>query len=58
MSDNSDLEVSISQNVPVRMRDGVLLSTDIYVPAKDGRALPGKFPALLVRTPWALFNSR
>ena len=34
-------------DVPVPMRDGVDLSTDIYTP--DG---PGPFPALLVRTPY------
>jgi putative CocE/NonD family hydrolase len=52
MSERSDFDVSISQNVPVQMRDGVVLSTDIYVPTQDGQAAPGKFPALLVRTPY------
>ena len=34
----------------VPMRDGVRLSADIYLPARDGEALPGKHPALLHRT--------
>lgn len=36
----------------VRMRDGVALSVDIYRPARDGVALPGRFPVLLERTPY------
>ena len=34
-------------NVRVPMRDGVTLSTDIYFPDA-----PGKFPAILIRTPY------
>src|SRR6185436_10708137 len=36
----------------VRMRDGVSLSIDVYRPARDGAALPGRFPVLLERTPY------
>ncbi len=36
----------------VRMRDGVILSCDLYRPSRDGVALPGPFPALLERTPY------
>ncbi len=39
--------VIIEYNVRTRMRDGVSLVADIYRPAK-----PGKFPVLLVRTPY------
>src|SRR5437870_5593305 len=39
--------VIIEYNVRTRMRDGVSLAADIYRPAK-----PGKFPVLLVRTPY------
>lgn len=34
--------------VPVRMRDGVKLSTDVYLPDA-----PGPFPVILVRTPYS-----
>lgn len=34
------------------MRDGVALSVDVYRPAQDGVALPGRFPVLLERTPY------
>ncbi len=36
----------------VRMRDGVVLSVDIYRPARGGAPLPGRFPVLLERTPY------
>lgn len=36
----------------IPMRDGVKLATDIYRPAKDGQPAQGKFPALLIRTPY------
>ncbi|HEV2500040.1 MAG TPA: CocE/NonD family hydrolase [Terriglobia bacterium] len=39
--------ILIQQNVPVPMRDGVVLRADIYRPAA-----PGKFPVLLERTPY------
>jgi putative CocE/NonD family hydrolase len=39
-------------NVMVPMRDGARLATDIYRPARDGRPLPGPFPALMERTPY------
>ncbi|MDE2138529.1 MAG: CocE/NonD family hydrolase [Gammaproteobacteria bacterium] len=34
------------------MRDGVHLATDVYRPARGGAALPGRFPAILERTPY------
>ena len=40
-------EVIIERNVPAKMRDGVTLRADIYRPKGDG-----KFPVLLVRTPY------
>jgi putative CocE/NonD family hydrolase len=38
----------MEHNVQVKMRDGIYLSTDIYLPDA-----PGKFPALLSRTPYS-----
>ena len=40
-------EVIEEQNVPAKMRDGVVLRADIYRPRAEG-----KFPVLLVRTPY------
>jgi putative CocE/NonD family hydrolase len=37
------------RTVQVQMRDGVLLATDVYVPAKSGR-----YPVILQRTPYGL----
>ncbi len=45
-------EVSLSSDVMARMRDGVLLATDVYRPARGGRPLPGRFPVILERTPY------
>ena len=42
----------LESNVRVRMRDGVHLATDVYRPARDGKAAPGRFPTLLERTPY------
>jgi len=36
----------------VAMRDGVHLATDLYRPARAGRALAGRYPAILMRTPY------
>ncbi|MFA9438545.1 CocE/NonD family hydrolase [Uliginosibacterium sp. sgz301328] len=36
----------------VRMRDGVHLATDVYLPADEAGALPGPWPVILERTPY------
>jgi putative CocE/NonD family hydrolase len=41
-------DVIIESNIPATMRDGVVLRADIYRPAIDG-----KFPVLLLRTPYS-----
>jgi len=46
-------EIVVSKNVMVSMRDGVRLATDIYRPALNGSPAPGKFPAILERTPYS-----
>ncbi len=43
----SQYPITYERNVPVKMRDGVILRADIYRPAADG-----KFPVLLQRTPY------
>ena len=45
-------EVAAFTNVMVPMRDGVKLATDIYRPAHNGAPVDGKFPTLLLRTPY------
>jgi putative CocE/NonD family hydrolase len=45
-------DVVLESNVRVRMRDGVALATDVYRPARDGRAVSGRFPAIMERTPY------
>ena len=47
-----DYEVIMQRNRAVAMRDGVRLATDVYLPARDGEALPGPWPTLLTRTPY------
>jgi uncharacterized protein len=44
--------VAVQNNVMLSMRDGVRLAADIYLPAKDGLAIPGKYPTILSRTPY------
>lgn len=36
----------------VSMRDGIKLATDIYRPAQNGAPAAGRFPVLLIRTPY------
>jgi putative CocE/NonD family hydrolase len=45
-----------AKKVMVPMRDGVKLSTDIYFPARNGVAVPGKFPVIIERTPYGSHN--
>src|SRR5438552_11550548 len=40
-------EVTVERDVPVKMRDGVVLHADVYRPKTEG-----KFPVLLQRTPY------
>jgi hypothetical protein len=45
-------DVIVAKNIMVRMRDGVGLATDVYLPARGGAPAPGKFPVLVSRTPY------
>lgn len=45
-------DVAVTKNVMVAMRDGVRLATDIYLPARNGVPVEGKFPVILERTPY------
>ncbi|MCC6306744.1 MAG: CocE/NonD family hydrolase [Rhodobacteraceae bacterium] len=44
--------VAVLRDVMVPMRDGIRLATDITLPARAGKPLPGPFPTLLYRTPY------
>lgn len=48
----SKYEVVVERNVMVNMRDGVKLACDIYRPALNSKAVDGKFPVILERTPY------
>jgi uncharacterized protein len=45
-------DVKVERNVMVRMRDGVSLATDLYLPTENGQPLAQKLPAVLQRTPY------
>jgi len=45
-------QVSVERSVMVAMRDGTSLAMDVYRPALNGAAAPGRFPALVERTPY------
>jgi len=45
-------DIASLQNVPVSARDGVKLGTDVYLPARNGAIAPGRFPAIVERTPY------
>jgi putative CocE/NonD family hydrolase len=49
--------VIVKSDVMVPMRDGVRLATDIYLPAKDGKAIQEKLPTILERTPYGKAGS-
>jgi predicted acyl esterase len=44
--------MTFESRIMVPMRDGVKLATDVYRPAREGKALPGPFPVILERTPY------
>ncbi|HRY55629.1 MAG TPA: CocE/NonD family hydrolase [Spirochaetia bacterium] len=45
-------DMLLESDVMVAMRDGVRLATDVYLPARGGRAADGAFPVILERTPY------
>lgn len=45
--------VVVTKDVPIEVSDGTVLSANIFRPARpDGTAAPGRFPTLLVQTPY------
>jgi putative CocE/NonD family hydrolase len=49
---SADLDAVIARDIMVPMRDGVRLATDVYHPARGVDSLAGRYPTLLVRTPY------
>ena len=47
---SSKYGVVIAGDIPVIVRDGSRLLTDVYLPAQDGEVVPGRYPAILWRT--------
>jgi uncharacterized protein len=45
-------QILATKNVAVPMRDSVKLIADLYRPCLNGASVPGKFPTLLIRTPY------
>jgi len=50
--DEAKYQVIVERNVMITMRDGVKLACDIYHPAANGKAVDGKWPVILERTPY------
>jgi putative CocE/NonD family hydrolase len=44
--------IVVSKDVMVEMRDGILLATDVYRPARDGELAGGRFPTIVCLTPY------
>jgi putative CocE/NonD family hydrolase len=45
-------EAVLESNVGVMTRDGVRLATDVWRPARAGKAIAGRFPVIMERTPY------
>jgi len=44
--------VAVQTDMMLPTRDGTKLATDIYLPARDGQPIEGKWPTILMRTPY------
>lgn len=45
-------DVVVEKDLMVEMRDGALLATDVFRPARSGRVVRGRLPTILQRTPY------
>ena len=48
----------VERDVMIPARDGIMLATDIYRPARNGVTVTGSFPVLLQRTPYGKNSGR
>lgn len=55
--DAGPYDVDVRRDIMVRMRDGVLLATDIYLPARGAAVIRARVPAILERTPYGKSQS-
>ena len=55
---SGDYGIVLSKNVMVPMRDGVRLAFDIYRPARDGDFVEGRFPTIMLHTPYDKTDKR
>ena len=44
--------IVLSKDVMVTMRDGIRLALDLYRPARDGELVPGRWPTIVLITPY------
>src|SRR5262245_10537887 len=44
--------VVVEKDIKVPVRDGIRLALDLYLPAAEGKPVPGRHPTILVRTPY------
>ncbi len=47
-----EYDVHLQSDVMVTLRDGVRLATDLYFPARNGKPVEGRWPAVMQRTPY------
>lgn len=52
-----EYEPFAKRNVRIKMRDGIKLAADIYMPARDGKPTNNEYPTLLVRTPYNKYKN-
>lgn len=45
-------DVDLQSDRMVPMRDGIRLASDLYLPAQHGVPVPGRYPSILIRTPY------
>ncbi len=55
---SADYGIVLSKNVMVPMRDGIRLAFDIYRPARDGDFVEGRFPTIMLHTPYDKTDKR
>ena len=55
---SAEYGIVVSKNVMVAMRDGVRLAFDIYRPARDGDFVDGRFPTIMLHTPYDKTDKR
>jgi len=52
MAERERYEFIEQRDLHIAMRDGVRLATNVFLPSRDGEIAPGRFPAVVARTPY------